>query len=85
MKQPQRWTGEELDKHSRQATEIFRTERLDEPLEDYLEAFDECLANVENLFETTSDLTELDETAIQFLTDPKLFRAFRYLLGPPIS
>jgi hypothetical protein len=54
-------------------------------LEDYLEAFDECLGNVEDLFEATIDLSELDETAIQFLTDQKLFGVFRYLPGPPIS
>ena len=85
VNQPRRWNAAELDKDSREATEIFRKERLEEPLEDYLEAFDECLGNVEDLFETTIDLTELDETAIQFLTDQKLFGVFRYLPGPPIS
>jgi hypothetical protein len=85
MNQPRQWSAEELDKDSREATEIFRKERLEEPLEDYLEAFDDCLGNVEDLFETTIDLTELDETAIQFLTDQKLFGVFRYLPGPPIS
>jgi hypothetical protein len=82
---PPRWSAEDLDKNSARATEIFRRERLEEPLEDYLEAFDEYQANVEDMFETTIDLTDLDETAIQFLTDPKLFAAFRYLAGPPIS
>jgi hypothetical protein len=85
MNQPPQWIAADLDKDSREATEIFRKERLEEPLEDYLEAFDECLGNVEDLFETTIDLTELDETAIQFLTDQKLFGVFRYLAGPPIS
>ena len=85
MNQPPQWSADDLDKDSREATEIFRKERLEEPLEDYLEAFDECLGNVEDLFETTIDLTELDETAIQFLTDQKLFGVFRYLPGPPIS
>ncbi|MGA2034612.1 MAG: XamI family restriction endonuclease, partial [Thermoguttaceae bacterium] len=80
-----RWSAEVLEKNSEHATEIFRKERLEEPLEDYLEAFDEYQGNVEDLFETTIDLTELDETAIQFLSDAKLFGAFRYLAGPPIS
>ncbi len=53
MIQPPRWSAAALDKASRQATEIFRKERLEEPLEDYLEAFDEYLGNVEELFETT--------------------------------
>jgi hypothetical protein len=85
MMPPPRWNAENLERDSRQATEIFRKERLEEPLEDYLEAFDEYLGNVEDLFETTIDLTELDETAVQFLTDRKLLGAFRYLAGPPIS
>jgi hypothetical protein len=85
MNQPPRWDSQDLDRDSGQATEIFRKERLEEPLEDYLEAFDQYLGNVEDLFETTIDLTELDESALRFLTDPKLFGAFRYLAGPPIS
>lgn len=85
MIQPPRWSAQDLEKNSADATEIFRKERLEEPLEDYLEAFDEYQGSVEDLFETTIDLTELDETAIQFLTDPRLFAAFRYLAGPPIS
>jgi hypothetical protein len=85
MMQPPCWGAENLTKNSDHATEIFRKERLEEPLEDYLEAFDQYLGNVEDLFETTIDLTELDESAIQFLTDPKLFAVFRYLAGPPIS
>ena len=85
MIQPPRWSPEDLDKNAREATEIFRKERLEEPLEDYLEAFDEYLGNIEDLFETTIDLTELDEGAIDFLSDPKLLDAFRYLAGPPIS
>ena len=85
MIQPPRCSAEDLKNNSAHATEVFRKERLEEPLEDYLEAFDECQGTIEDLFETTIDLTDLDETAIQFLTDPKLFKAFRYLAGPPIS
>lgn len=85
MMQPPRWTAEDLARDSSLATEIFRKERLEEPLEDYLEAFDKYQGNVEDLFETTIDLTELDESALQFLTDPSLFAVFRYLAGPPIS
>ena len=32
MIQPPRWTEDDLDKDSAQATEIFRRERLEEPL-----------------------------------------------------
>ncbi len=76
MVQPPRWCAEELEKSSREATVVFRNERLEEPLEDYLRAFDEYTGSIEGLFETTLDLTELDETAVEFLADPKLFEAF---------
>lgn len=58
---------------------------MQEPLEAYLEAFDDYQAAVEDLLETTVDLSELDGTALQILTDEKLLEAFRYLPGPPIS
>ena len=40
---------------------------------------------VEELLETTIDLSNLNETAVSVLTHPKLLEAFRYLAGPPIS
>ena len=65
--------------------EIFRQERMHEPLEDYLEAFEEYQGVVENLLETSIDLLQLDNNAISVLTDPNLLKAFRYLAGPPVS
>lgn len=58
---------------------------MKEPLEVYLEAFDKWQANVEKLFETTRDLTDLEATASRFLIEPPLLHVFRYLAGPPIS
>jgi hypothetical protein len=40
---------------------------------------------VEDLLETTIDLSTLNETAVEVLTQPTLLEAFRYLSGPPIS
>ncbi len=85
MIRPPRWSAQELESNSARATELFRNERLEEPLEDYLKAFDEYQGSFQGLFETTIDLTELDDGAIEFLTNPKLLEAFRYLAGPPIS
>jgi hypothetical protein len=56
-----------------------------EPLEIYLEAFDDYQGVVEDLLETTVDLTDLDATALEVLKDPKLLTALRYVSGPPIS
>lgn len=80
-----RWSEEELEASRKRSIEIFRIQRMAEPLEAYLEAFDDYLGVVEDLLETTVDLTDLDSTALHVLTDPKLLEAFRYIAGPPIS
>jgi hypothetical protein len=82
---PPRWTDQELDRERIRAQELFRQERMQEPLEDYLEAFEQYQGAVEDLLETTTDLTRIDESSISVLTDPALLKAFRYLSGPPIS
>ena len=58
---------------------------MEEPLEDYLEAFDECQGYIEELLETTVDLAQLEGQALEVLTAPHLLKAFRYLAAPPIS
>jgi hypothetical protein len=80
-----RWSREQLAAAVHRATEIFRTERMEEPLEAYLEAFDGYQANVEQMFEATVDLTSLDSTALGVLTNPEMLATVRYLTGPPIS
>lgn len=80
-----RWSEEELDDARLRAIEIFRIQRMAEPLEAYLEAFDDYQGIVEDLLETTVDLTDLDSTALSVITDPRLLEAFRYIAGPPIS
>lgn len=82
---PPRWSPEELERARLDAIEAFRTERTQEPLEAYLEGFDEYRGAVEDLLEATVDLTRLTEAAPQVLTDPALLEAVRYLAGPPIS
>lgn len=85
MIEPPRWTRDELLEQSNVAKELFRKQRIEEPLEDYLEAFDEYQGDVEDLLETTIDLTNLTRGAIEVLTNKKLLHAFRYLAGPPVS
>ncbi|MGA9762394.1 MAG: XamI family restriction endonuclease [Gaiellaceae bacterium] len=82
---PLRWTEAQLDADRRTAIEAFRAERMQEPLEQYLEAFDDYRGAVEDLLEATVDLTQLGQVAVQVLTDPALLEAVRYLAGPPIS
>ncbi len=85
MIDPPVWTAEQLEIDRIKASAAFIKERLEEPLEDYLEAFDQYQGHVEELLETTVDLTDLDTPALDVLSDPHLLEAFRYLAAPPIS
>lgn len=83
--EPPRWTPEQLEVSRLAAVTMFREERLQEPLEQYLEAFDTYRGVVEDLLEATIDLTQLSPDRVEILTDPALLEALRYLAGPPIS
>lgn len=85
MIDPPRWSAEQLERDRGISTEYFRKLRMEESLADYVETFDLHQGDVEELFETTTDLTSLCETALDVLTHPRLIEAFRYLAGPPIS
>lgn len=85
MIDPPHWTEEQLDAARKKASAAFIKERLEEPLEDYLEAFDEYQGHIEELLEATVDLTDLDTPALDVLGDPRLLEVFRYLAAPPIS
>jgi hypothetical protein len=82
---PPHWTGEELEVARMAAISRFRDERLEEPLEQYLESFDSYRGTIEELLEMTLDLTTINQPALDILTKPHLLEALRYLAGPPIS
>lgn len=82
---PPHWTADELETDRRIAIAAFRNERLQEPLEQYLEAFDTYRGAFEDLLEASVDLTQLSEAHLSILTDPSLLEALRYMAGPPIS
>ena len=82
------WDREDLDAARRVAMDVFRTERMEEPLEAYLNNFDEYQGVIEDLLETTVDLTELDSTALDILSDPKCvkrFAIFPVRRSPPMT
>lgn len=85
MIDPPSWTKEQLETDRLHSSAAFSKERLEEPLEDYLEAFDEYQGHIEEMLETTVDLAQLESSALDVLTDPHLLEAFRYLAAPPIS
>jgi hypothetical protein len=82
---PPRWTEEQLAADRETAIEAFRAERMQEPLEQYLEAFDDFRGTVEELLETSLDLTTIEEIALEIVSNERLLHALRYAAGPPIS
>lgn len=82
---PPRWSSEELGRELERSVAIFKRERLEEPLEAYLEYFESYQSRVEEVVEASVDLTDLRSVAAEILTDPKLLEVFRYLPAPPIS
>lgn len=82
---PPRWSALELERERLKAIEFFREERLTEPVERYLRAFDDYAASFDRLMRASQDLQSLREVAQAVLTDADLLEAFRYLAGPPVS
>jgi hypothetical protein len=85
MTPPPRWSERQLEVGRAKAVEQFRDDRMREPLEAYLEAFEDYRRAVEDLLRDSENLLALDDRAVSILTDPSLLEAFRYLAGPPIS
>lgn len=85
MIEPRRWDDDQLQRDRLEAIGIFRRERLDEPLEEYLEVFDSYQGVFEELLETTVDLTRLRAEGLTVLGNKRMLEAVRYLAGPPIS
>ena len=82
---PPRWSELELERERLKAIEFFREERLTEPVERYLQAFDDYASSVDRLMRESQDLQSLRDVAQTVLTDADLLEAFRYLAGPPVS
>jgi XamI-like restriction endonuclease len=82
---PPRWTDAEFEEDRKKSIHIFRDRRIEEPLEQYLDAFEVSRDAIDTLLESTVDLAELLDKAVDVLSDADLLSAVRYLAGPPIS
>lgn len=82
---PPRWSDDQFEDDRKKSIHIFRERRMQEPLEQYLEAFEVSRDAIDTLLESTVDLTTLLDKAVDVLTDGSLLSAVRYLAGPPIS
>jgi hypothetical protein len=83
--QPPSWSDDQFEWDRAKAVTTFRELRMQEPLEQYLDAFDGYRTAVENLIESTVDLSQLSDRALDVLTDPHLLVAVRYLASPAVS
>lgn len=79
------WSDARLEADRTKAIAEFRDERLTEPLEAYLEVFESYRDAFDELLETTVDLTQLADNAVDILTDARFLEAVRYLAAPPMS
>lgn len=82
--EPPRWSSPQLDAARQHATADFVKDRLAEGASQYRPVFEECLAEVENLFAATDNLRAL-ASAHALSKSPRLVTPARYLGGPPIS
>ncbi len=85
MKPPPIWSERQLEVASECAEEHFREGRHTEPLEVYLELFDDYRGVVEEVLEETVDLSRLRTKALDLVADRRKLEVLRYLSGPPVS
>lgn len=85
MNAPPVWNEEQLEVARQRAEEHFRQVRHTEPLELYLDLFDEYQGTVEEVLEQTADLAELRAEALDLVADKRKMEVLRYLSGPPVS
>lgn len=82
---PPRWSTTELLPQIARATNLFKEERITEPLEIYSNFFDQYRDAVEDLLEASVDLSILADVAEEFVADDDKRYALRYLAAPAIS
>lgn len=87
MQQPPVWTEADLRAAATEARAIFRTERLDEPLETWKRTFDQYHEQFIRLFNEygIAHPGSLTEAQVAAIFRERLSDALRYLAGPPIS
>jgi len=82
---PRRWSAEELEQDRQEALARFRTERMAEPLDLYIDQYQQAEINVERYMEETIDLSLIEKQATALFAQEEFLEFLRYLSGPPIS
>ncbi|MCY4175369.1 MAG: XamI family restriction endonuclease [Acidimicrobiaceae bacterium] len=86
---PPRWKPEDFQRDLEEAIQIFRHQRLEEPVDEYRKHFEACADQVQDLLSRTDNLSNAlssePDVAAELLANPELRAVVRYLSGPPIS
>jgi hypothetical protein len=85
QRQPPVWSASELESACRASIAAFRRERVSEPLEQYLEYYQQSREAIETILELTVDLLRVRDHAVDTLANLDLVDTVRYLASPPIS
>jgi hypothetical protein len=82
---PPRWSEQQLKTDTDLSRKTFRDERVVEPLENYVEEYDDVRDRIEDLLEMTVDLSRIRDVAVEVMLDARMRETARYLASPPIS
>jgi len=84
---PPRWTTEQITAHVAEATNAFRSERFDEPLEKWQTEVDLRIEEFNRLFDEfgLADPASLDPGILPTIIEEGLLDGLRYVAGPPVS
>lgn len=82
---PPRWDDARLAVDRLHAVQLFRDERMTEPLDHYLRFYDAAYRMFAEILEVTADLRRLRQNALAVLADKERQHLCRYLASPPLS
>ncbi len=82
---PPQWSTEQFTNDAAKSRALFAEARMQEPLEQYIDRFEEFRLAVEELIEGTVDLTLLAANSVELLVRPEMLTAIRFLASPWIS
>jgi hypothetical protein len=82
---PPRWDDDQLTEERLKAIQLFREERMTEPLDHYLTYYEEAYQVFAEVMEETADLRQIRENATAILTVKDWQHVSRYIASPPLS
>lgn len=82
---PPRWDEAQLTEERLKGIQLFREERMTEPLDHYLTFYEEAYQIFAEVMEEAADLRQIRENAAAILTNKDRQHLARYIASPPLS